>query len=77
MHVDKNVRSNKHGGVHGMADPIHIMLKSLCKLYFYVVKLQFTGIYIIFLIFARKQSVDTRLNHFAEAVLTSIHNLCF
>ena len=36
------------------------------KPHFYTVKLGFTGVYIIFLIFAQ-----------IEAVLTSIHNLCF
>ena len=37
---------------------------------FYIVKLEFTGVYIIFLIFA--QNID-----FGEAVLTSTHILCF
>ena len=40
------------------------------KPHFYIVKLGFTGVYIIFLISAQKQVV-------AEAVLTSTHNLCF
>ena len=45
---------------------------------FYVVKLGFTGVYIIFLISAQKTLiVDTRQNHFGEPVLTSTHNLCF
>ena len=35
--------------------------------HFYIVKLGFTGVYIIFLISAKK----------IEAVLTSTHNLCF
>ena len=35
---------------------------------FYIVKLGFTGVYIIFLISTQKQG---------EAVLTSTHNLCF
>ena len=39
------------------------------KPHFYIVKVGFTGVYIIFLISAQK--------HRAEAVLTSIHNLCF
>ena len=38
------------------------------KPHFYIVKLGFTGVYIIFLISAQKHS---------EAVLTSTHNLCF
>ena len=38
------------------------------KPHFYIIKLGFTGVYIIFLISAQKQS---------EAVLTSTHNLCF
>ena len=40
---------------------------------FYIVKLGFTGVYIIFLISAHKQ----RLWVLVEAVLTSTHNLCF
>ena len=36
------------------------------KPHFYIVKLGFTGVYIIFLI-----------SYFCEAVLTSTHNLCF
>ena len=40
------------------------------KPHFYTVKLGFTGVYIIFLISA--QNID-----YAEAVLTSAHNLCF
>ena len=43
------------------------------KPHFYIVKLGFTGVYIIFLIFAQKY----RLWVLAEAVLTSTHNLCF
>ena len=38
------------------------------KPHFYIVKLGFTGVYIIFIISAQKHS---------EAVLTSTHNLCF
>ena len=48
------------------------------KPHFYVVKLGFTGVYIIFLISAQKHRlwvlVRTAL---CEAVLTSTHNLCF
>ena len=43
------------------------------KPHFYIVKLGFTGVYIIFLIFAQKH----RLWVLSEAVLTSTHNLCF
>ena len=43
------------------------------KPHFYIVKLGFTGVYIIFLIFAQKH----RLWVLGEAVLTSTHNLCF
>ena len=43
------------------------------KPHFYIVKLGFTGVYIIFLIYAQKH----RLWVLAEAVLTSTHNLCF
>ena len=43
------------------------------KPHFYIVKLGFTGVYIIFLISAQKH----RLWVLAEAVLTSTHNLCF
>ena len=41
------------------------------KPYFYIVKLGFTGVYIIFLISAQKHRL------WVEAVLTSTHNLCF
>ena len=43
------------------------------KPHFYIVKLGFTGVCIIFLISAQKH----RLCVLAEAVLTSTHNLCF
>ena len=43
------------------------------KPHFYIVKLGFTGVYIIFLISAQKH----RLWVFCEAVLTSTHNICF
>ena len=42
------------------------------KPHFYIVKLGFTGVYIIFLISA--QNIDCG---YTEAVLTSTHNLCF
>ena len=42
--------------------------------HFYIEKLGFTGVYIIFLIFA--QNIDCEYS-LAEAVLTSTHNLCF
>ena len=45
---------------------------------FYIVKLGFTGVYIIFLFFLLKNiDCGTRLNRLVEAVLTSTHNLCF
>ena len=43
------------------------------KPHFFIVKLGFTGVYIIFLISAQKH----RLWVLGEAVLTSTHNLCF
>ena len=43
------------------------------KPHFYIVKLGFTGVYIIFLISAQKH----RLWVLCEAVQTSTHNLCF
>ena len=56
----------------------HLILFNITKTYlynfdplkphFYIVKLGFTGVYIIFLVSAQKDS---------EAVLTSTHNLCF
>ena len=48
------------------------------KPHFYIVKLGFTGVYIIFSCFLL-ENIDcgTRLNRLAEAVLTSTHNLCF
>ena len=48
------------------------------KPHFYIVKLGFTGVYIIFRIFARKHRLWILVrNRLAEAVLTSTHNLCF
>ena len=46
------------------------------KPHFYIVKLGFTGVYIIFLISAQKHILWV-LVRTAEAVLTSTHNLCF
>ena len=43
------------------------------KHHFYVVKLEFTGVYIIFLISAQKH----RYLVLGEAVLTNTNNLCF
>ena len=42
------------------------------KPHFYIVKLGFTGVYIIFFIFGQKHRF-----RLTEAVLTSTHNLCF
>ena len=47
------------------------------KPHFYTVKLGFTGVHIIFLIFAQKHRLRTCKNHLIEPVLTSTHNLCF
>ena len=46
------------------------------KPHFYIVKLGFTGVYIIFLISAQKHRLWV-LVRTASAVLTSTHNLCF
>ena len=46
------------------------------KPHFYIVKLGFTGVYIIFLISAQKHRLWV-LVRTTEAVLTSTHNLCF
>ena len=43
------------------------------KTHFYIGKLRFTGVYIIFLISAQKH----RLWVLGEKVLTSTHNVCF
>ena len=45
------------------------------KPHFYIVKLGFTGVYIIFLISAQKHRLLVLVR--MEAVLTSTHNLCF
>ena len=62
---------------------IHCFITKTClynfdplKPYFYIVKLGFTGVYIIFLISAQKHRLWV-LVRTAEAVLTSTHNLCF
>ena len=62
-HVVAYITSRKHAYI--VFDPL--------KPHFYIVKLGFTEVYIIFLISA--QNIDC--GHVAEAVLTSTHNLCF
>ena len=47
------------------------------KPHFSIVKLGFTGVYIIFLILLKNIDCGTLQNRLAEAVLTSTHNLCF
>ena len=48
------------------------------KPHFYIVKLGFTGIYIIFLITAQKNTdCGYLLEHLTEAVLTNTHNRMF
>ena len=67
------------------------------KAHFYIVKLGFTGIYIVFLILLKKNIdcgysleppqqeyekiirffFNLKISFLAEAVLTSIHNICF
>ena len=54
---------------------VYIILIPL-KPHFYIVKLGFTEVYIIFLISAQKHKLWV-LVRTAEAVLTSTHNLCF
>ena len=59
------------------------MKRCLCnvdplKPHFYIVKLGFTGIYIIFFISAQQYRLLVLVRTAsAEAVLTSTHNLCF
>ena len=45
--------------------------------HFYIVKLGFTGVNVIFLIFSQNIDCGIRLNRLAEAVLTRTHNLRF
>ena len=47
------------------------------KPHFYIVKLGFTGVYIIFLFSAQNIDCGYTLERLDEAVLTSTHNLCF
>ena len=47
------------------------------KPHFYIVKLGFTRVNIIFLISAQKHRLWVLVLHVAEAVLTRNHNLCF
>ena len=53
----------------------HLYNSDPLKPHFYIVKLGFTGVYIIFLISAQKHRLWVLVR--AEAVLTSTHNLCF
>ena len=59
---------------------LHIMKTCLynfdpCKPHFYIIKLGFTGVYIIFLISAQKRRLWVIVR--TASVLTSTHNLCF
>ena len=47
------------------------------KPHFYIVKLGFTGVNIIFRIVLKNTHCGTHWNRLIEAVLTSTHNLCF
>ena len=47
------------------------------KPHFYIVKLGFTGVYIIFLFLLKTTIVGTRSNRLDEVVRTSTHNRCF
>ena len=48
------------------------------KPHFYIVKLRFKGVYIIFSYFSSKTYIaGTRKNRLNEAVLTGTHNICF
>ena len=47
------------------------------KPHFYIVKLGFTGVYIIFLFLLKNIDCGYSLEPPDEAVLTSTHNLCF
>ena len=47
------------------------------KPHFYIVKLGFTGVYIIFLILLKNKDCGYSLNCITEAVLMSTHHLCF
>ena len=47
------------------------------KPHFYIVKLEFTGYTLVFLLLLKNIDFCTRLNRLAEAVLTNTHNLCF
>ena len=76
------------GTSHGIRDgklPLHILISSWkhtyinynfdpLKPHFYIVKLGFTGVYIIFVISTQKHRLWVPVD---EAVLTSTHNLCF
>ena len=67
--------------------PLNTVLSSITKTYlynfdplkphFYIVKLGFTGVYIIFLISAQNIDCGYSLEPPRRAVLTSTHNLCF
>ena len=47
------------------------------KPHFYIVKLGFTEVHIIFLFLLKTIDCGSRSNRLGEAVLTSTHNLCF
>ena len=63
---------------------LHVIITKTClynvdplKLHFYIVKLGFTGVYIIFLSFAGKHRLWVLVRTTSPRRLTSTHNLCF
>ena len=80
MYTSRYVRIRNYGDVRPAKIQISLRIRAVCitktylynfdplKPHFYIVKLGFTGVYIIFLISAQ---------NIGEAVLTSTHNLCF
>ena len=79
MHVDKHrefdaftLENDPMPQLCIMKTRLHVYNFEPLKPHFYIVKLGFTGVYIIFLISAQKHRLSV-----LEAVLTSTHNLCF
>ena len=82
----KRNRNSSHGfmSVVGNFEQLCIYITKTClynfdplKPHFYIVKLGFTGVYIIFLTSAQKHRLWVLVRTASLSVLTSTHNLCF
>ena len=72
----KNTTTNNNNELGHNITKTYLYIDPL-KPHFYIVKLGFTGVNIIFRIMLKNIDYGTHWNRLIEAVLTSTHNLCF